>query len=120
MRKNIIHRDLKPENILLKDGKAKIADFGLSKIINKNNMAVTFAGSPLNVAPEILQGEVYDNRVDIYSLGTILYEMLFGVTPFSESNVNDLIKSIKAKRFKDFDSKLISKETFTLLMKLLK
>lgn len=89
--KNFIHRDLKTGNILMKDGKIKIADFGLCRLACKNNMAVTFAGSPMNMAPEILKGAKYDNRVDVYSIGTVLYEMLFGCSPFSGKDNQSLL-----------------------------
>lgn len=72
-KKSLVHRDLKPANILLKDGKVKIGDFGLSKLLGRDTMACTFAGSPYNMAPEILSHGSYDTRADIYSLGTVLY-----------------------------------------------
>jgi serine/threonine protein kinase len=78
----VIHRDLKPPNILLKNGIAKIADFGLAKNIISRDLTETFAGSPLQMAPEIMKGLPYSDKVDVYSLGTILYEMLFGTLPF--------------------------------------
>jgi serine/threonine-protein kinase ULK/ATG1 len=77
VRLNFIHRDLKPENIFFKHGKVKIGDFGLSIMLRRREMTNTYAGSPLNMAPEILRHEKYDNRADIYSIGTVLYEMLF-------------------------------------------
>lgn len=52
---NFIHRDLKPENILFKDGKIKVGDFGLAIMLKNREMADTYAGSPLNMAPEILR-----------------------------------------------------------------
>lgn len=69
---------MKPANIFLKDGKVKIGDFGLAKLLTPNSMTATFAGSPYNMAPEILQNKEYDSRADIYSIGTVLYEMIFG------------------------------------------
>ncbi len=56
----IVHRDLKPANILLKKGKVKIADFGLACKFSKNEMLRAFVGTPLNMAPEILKGNLYN------------------------------------------------------------
>ena len=83
---DIIHRDLKPANIMLKNGNVKIVDFGLAGKFYSGELLKTFAGSPLNMAPEILKGQAYSDKVDIYSAGTILYEMLYGVCPYSARN----------------------------------
>ena len=69
----IIHRDLKPANIMLKNGKVKIVDFGLAKKFSKGEMFNTFAGSPFSMAPEILKRYPYNDKVDVYSAGTVLY-----------------------------------------------
>jgi serine/threonine-protein kinase ULK/ATG1 len=89
-----LHRDLKLANLLLKDGYVKIADFGFSRLLNADDMATTMLGSPLNCAPEILKGKEYDNKVDIWSIGTVFYEMIFGKPPFNASNINDLLDNI--------------------------
>ncbi len=75
---NIIHRDLKLANILKHDGVVKIADFGFSKILDEEGWAKTMLGSPLNMAPEVLQNQDYTNKADIYSLGVCYYWMLYG------------------------------------------
>ena len=74
---NLIHRDLTPENIFINENnKIKIGDFGVSKQLNTNNKyAKTDTGKEHYKAPEIIKGEKYDNRVDIYSLGCIIYEL---------------------------------------------
>lgn len=92
----VIHRDLKPTNILLKDGVVKIADFGLARKFMNTELLQTFAGSPLQMAPEILRGDPYSEKVDVYSAGTILYEMLFGRNPF-EIQTRDFNLLLKAK-----------------------
>jgi len=78
--KQIIHRDIKPENILFKDIFSNpifsLADFGFSKEIDSK---ATFVGTPLYWAPEVCSGAQQDFRVDIWSLGVVIYEMLTGL-----------------------------------------
>lgn len=56
----------------------KIADFGFAKILDDSSFTETMLGSPLNMAPEIIKGLSYNNKVDIWSLGSCLYHFLFG------------------------------------------
>ena len=72
---NIMHRDFKLANILLHDGTIKIADFGFAKILGNEQLTTTMLGSPLNMAPEVLAGKEYNNKADIWSIGTCLYEV---------------------------------------------
>jgi serine/threonine-protein kinase ULK2 len=58
-----MHRDFKLANILKHNGSIKIADFGFSKLLSGDNYTSTMLGSPLNMAPEILNGEEYNNKV---------------------------------------------------------
>ncbi|XP_053609286.1 ovarian-specific serine/threonine-protein kinase Lok [Plodia interpunctella] len=86
----ITHRDLKPENVLLesKDEKSlvKITDFGLSKFVGEDSFMKTMCGTPLYLAPEVLQANgqrCYGSQVDVWSLGVIFFVCLVGYLPFS-------------------------------------
>ncbi|OMJ87317.1 hypothetical protein SteCoe_11003 [Stentor coeruleus] len=96
---NVIHRDLKPENILLtfeNDFYVKIADFGSAYMMNVNSLANGIFGTLHYVAPEVFCGS-YDEKVDVWSCGIILYMMIFGVSPYSSRNYDDLAKEISSK-----------------------
>ena len=74
--KNLIHRDLKPENIFIsQDYKIKIGDFGISKKLVGTIHAKSCVGTKNYTAPEIINGEKYNNKVDMWSLGCIIYEL---------------------------------------------
>jgi len=77
----IIHRDLKPENVMLHEGVVKVCDFGWS-VYRGSQLRTTFCGTPLYLSPEILMGNSYDESVDIWTLGIMLYEMVIGGSPF--------------------------------------
>ncbi|KAF7834178.1 nodulation-signaling pathway 2 protein-like [Senna tora] len=96
----IIHRDLKPANILLSsqgvDAVLKIADFGLSRTLHSGEYAETVCGSPLYMAPEVLQFQKYDDKADMWSVGAILFELLNGYPPFNGKNNVQLLKNIRS------------------------
>ncbi|EAX96657.1 TKL family protein kinase [Trichomonas vaginalis G3] len=78
-----IHRDLKPANIMLNENfEPKIADFGLAKIEEDNNLQSMIGGSPFWMAPELFLGEQYTNKVDVYAYGVLLYQLLTDLIPF--------------------------------------
>jgi len=100
--KGIVHRDLKPENLLLEnrsDTNIKVTDFGFSRIIDDlhttdKKLLTTFCGSPGYVAPEIINSEGYNKKVDMWSSGVILYVLLSGYPPFYSEDLNDLLHLI--------------------------
>lgn len=96
--KNVIHRDLKPNNILFFDKEQTqivIIDFGISGICNGMSREIIKAGTVRYVPPELASGDVYSSspKIDIWSLGIILYLMYFKVFPF-EGNDNDILEKI--------------------------
>lgn len=108
----VAHRDLKPENLLLKyapgddnnddtvtDTAIKIADFGFAKKVKRPNSLITQCGSPAYTAPEIIRCRPYDQRVDNWSLGVIVYTLLGGYAPFRESTVHMTFQQILQANF---------------------
>jgi calcium-dependent protein kinase len=100
--KGIAHRDLKPENLLLsslsEDAEIKIIDFGLSKKLRSCGIVEarrqSRVGTPLYVAPEVLNGQ-YSVECDNWSLGCIMYYLLCGENPFYSEDIDELIHLIK-------------------------
>ncbi|CEF64080.1 MAP/microtubule affinity-regulating kinase 3 [Strongyloides ratti] len=97
----IVHRDLKAENILLDDkGNIKIADFGFADFYSEGCLMDQFCGSPPYAAPELFQGIKYIGfKVDIWSLGVILFALLVGSYPFHADDLGTLKKRVIAGRY---------------------
>ncbi|XP_043227085.1 putative protein kinase C delta type homolog [Amphibalanus amphitrite] len=93
---NIVYRDIKLDNIVLdSDGHARIVDMGLCRMnVSDQNRCATFCGTPDYLAPEIVKGKRYDQAVDWWSFGILLYEMLIGRSPFSGTDEDELFWSI--------------------------
>lgn len=96
---SITHRDLKPENILLESKKlssleVKIADFGFSCMFDPKEGLDTQLGSPLYMAPEIIIGKTYNEKVDIWSMGVITYMLLTGRNPFPGRSKDEVKRMI--------------------------
>lgn len=87
--KGFVHRDLKLTNILIKDKTAKIADVGMSK--PKTHLQGTITGTPVFMAPEVLEGRMYGLSADIFSLAVMIWEMWYGRRVFSESVYSDVM-----------------------------
>jgi aurora kinase len=85
-RKHVIHRDIKPENLLLgTNGELKIADFGWS-VHAPSNRRQTLCGTLDYLPPEMVEGKDHDEKVDLWSLGVLCYEFLFGKPPFEDAS----------------------------------
>lgn len=93
---NVIYRDLKPENILLDyTGHIALCDFGLCKLnMGTNDQTKTFCGTPEYLAPELLLGQGYTKAVDWWTLGVLFYEMLTGLPPFFDQDINTMYHKI--------------------------
>ena len=123
---NIVYRDLKPENILVdREGHLKLTDFGLAKggvyTSDGSKGTGTFCGTPEYLAPEILARRGHGTGVDWWALGTLLYEMLVGIPPFFDKNVQNMYKKIMHDqlRFPKSETRKISIESQDILKRLL-
>ncbi len=98
----VLHRDLKPENILIMEKNKKlfikVTDFGLARFIKSGSISASTAGTPIYMAPEVWSGN-FDEKSDIWSIGTMLYELLTGVPPFLADNLNTLREKIEKNKF---------------------
>ncbi len=100
--KGIAHRDLKPENLFVAaDGRVKILDFGLAKLLDPGGDQMTGAGTSVGsvmgtvgyMAPEQVRGQTVDHRADIFALGAVLHEMLSGSSPFHADSAADTMSA---------------------------
>ena len=99
---NLMHRDLKPQNLLLSGapgagGVLKIADFGFARDVQEAGLAETLCGSPLYMAPEILQNRRYGVKADLWSVGAVLFELVSGKPPYGGMNHLQLLRNIETK-----------------------
>ena len=119
---NILHRDIKLDNILvhfdseedkannnLLKAKIKLIDFGFARHLNKGELAQSILGSPINMDPGILRKlnkmahsneYAYDQKADIWSLGTACYEMLIGKNAFDAKSLHELVKKVEEGNYK--------------------
>ncbi|CAK84542.1 unnamed protein product (macronuclear) [Paramecium tetraurelia] len=90
----IVHRDIKPANILNSNGVFKLGDFGLATQISKQKMLNQCVGTPLYMSPQVQQHSNYTSKCDIWSIGILFYESLYGATPWYHETSQKLLKKI--------------------------
>ena len=96
--RRVLHRDLKPANVLLDENSnaAKLCDFGFARHLGVETMVLTsIKGTPLYMAPELIEEKPYDHTADLWSAGAILYELSVGHPPFPTNSLFQLIKKIR-------------------------
>ena len=93
-----VYRDLKPENVLISAaGHVKLTDLGFAKRLKSEEKTKTLCGTPEYLAPEVIERVGHGKEVDWWQMGILLYEMLFGATPFSDSSPYQLYENILSK-----------------------
>ena len=95
--KSILHRDLKCQNLFLtKEGILKIGDFGIAKELETiKKLTETNVGTPYFMAPEVVRGELYGEKADVWAIGVILYEITFLRKPFDGKNFKEVFEKIR-------------------------
>ena len=98
-KRGLLHRDLKPANVLVTtDGRAKLLDFGIAKLVTTDEVTQTAEGAVVGTAPymspEQVQGKTLDGRSDIFSFGSVLYELLSGERAFAGESSADVLSAI--------------------------
>lgn len=121
---NIVHRDIKPENIILyneEKNKIKLIDFGTAKLLENKGKCTDKRGTPTYIAPEILKGEPYDYKCDLWSAGVLMYIMLSGSKPFTGFTEEQIFNSIKKDEisFSEKEWKSVSENAKQLIKSLL-
>ncbi|KRX09044.1 Protein kinase-like domain [Pseudocohnilembus persalinus] len=107
--KGFVYRDLKLENILVDDkGNVHLADFGLSKLIKNNELAMSICGTPEYMSPEVIRGQGCDMTTDWWALGTLVYEMMFGLPPFYSKIKNQMLDRIQNENLRFPEKPLVS------------
>lgn len=120
--RRILHRDLKPQNIFLKNGRIRLGDFGIAKVLDSTkDFANTCIGTPYFMSPELFKNKPYSYESDIWALGCIFYEMCNLKHAFDAQSLNGLalkilrgsypsVNSIYSKSLRDLINKMLSQK----------
>ena len=118
--RKILHRDLKTQNIFLKNGKIRLGDFGIAKVLDSTrDFANTCIGTPYYMSPELFKNRPYSYKSDIWALGCVLYELCNLRHAFDAQSINGLamkilrgsypaINNIYSKNLRDLITKMLS------------
>ena len=128
---HVIHRDLKLKNIMVKFDKQvpiigfliKLSDFGFSKFMEENELTATQLGTPATGAPEIMIGEEYNSKADLWSVGVIIFQLLYNTLPFPGRTRAELKRAIlqsKGVKLPENNKNPITEICFDLINRLLK
>lgn len=118
--KNIIYRDLKPENVLLDHrGHVSITDFGMAKLLDHGAKTNSFVGTAEYLCPEIIEGEGHNAMADWWSLGILIFEMIYGNPPFFSDCHTDMFQMIRSQDVEFPDTKFVSENCKDAIRKLL-
>ena len=119
MHPKIVHRDIKPENVLLDKGMiAKLTDFGWSNYMQGDIKRTTVCGTPVYLAPEIINNQGHDEHVDIWCIGVLLFELLAGYSPWQGDDVQTVRYNIN--RLKIRWPRNMDRDAIDLISKILK
>ena len=95
--KNIVYRDIKPENLLLdNDFNIKLCDYGWATYFTPGKFLTVYCGTPEYVSPEVIKKYPYNEKVDIWGLGVLIFELVFGYAPFSSTFNEERFNNIKS------------------------
>jgi len=100
--KNFVHGDIKPSNLHFQDVEGeciKLIDFGSCRRNEKDELLHGVYGTSYYVAPEVLEQEGYDNRVDVWSVGVLMYILLSGEPPFNGQTGRDILAQVKQGQY---------------------
>jgi len=116
----VLHRDVKPGNILFHNSLVKLADFGFCKSLRHEwESSHTMVGSPLYMSPELINGQEYGLKADVWSVGCVLFECLYGRAPFEEGSMVALLERLNSSEVEFPASPSVSPKTQALMRMML-